>query len=170
MVAFVTVLVGLAKWVMRPYDIAGTVGAAFGVLVIAFVVAGLIQAWSRKKNWNWDSFARWYFWLALGLLILSSPHPRWANRKSAIRRVYRCKMKSKKDPTLYPNPFKNKQPARRQIQEVRWNMKDNGVALSNLGKQAMLVNLTPEQEQRVMELIAEIKAIFDQSSRVEKAS
>lgn len=47
-------------------------------------------------------------------------------------------------------------------------MKDHGVALSNLGKQAMFVNLTPEQEQRVLELIAEIRAIFNQ--QVEKAS
>ena len=42
-------------------------------------------------------------------------------------------------------------------------MKDHGVALSRLGNQAMLVNLTPEQEQRVLELIAEIQTIFDQS-------
>jgi hypothetical protein len=40
-------------------------------------------------------------------------------------------------------------------------MKDHGVALSRLGNQAMLVNLTPEQEQRVLELIAEIQTIFD---------
>jgi hypothetical protein len=47
-------------------------------------------------------------------------------------------------------------------------MKDKGVALSNLGKQAPFVNLTPEQEQRVLELIAEIEAIFKQS--LQKAS
>ena len=42
-------------------------------------------------------------------------------------------------------------------------MKDHGVALSRLGHQGAVVNLTPEQEQRVMELIAEIQSIFDQS-------
>lgn len=48
-------------------------------------------------------------------------------------------------------------------------MKDHGVALSNLGKQAPFVNLTPEQEQRVLDLIAEIKSIFDQQAK-KKAS
>jgi hypothetical protein len=47
-------------------------------------------------------------------------------------------------------------------------MNDHGVALSTLGHQAMFVNLTPEQEQRVLELIAEIRAIFDQA--IQKAS
>jgi hypothetical protein len=47
-------------------------------------------------------------------------------------------------------------------------MNDHGVALSTLGQQAMFVNLTPEQEQRVLELIAEIRAIFDQA--LQKAS
>lgn len=42
-------------------------------------------------------------------------------------------------------------------------MKDHGVALSRLGNQAMLVNLTPEQEKRVLEMIDEIEAIFNQS-------
>jgi hypothetical protein len=47
-------------------------------------------------------------------------------------------------------------------------MKDHGVALSRLGNQGAVVNLTPEQEQRVLELIAEIQAIFDE--QVKKAS
>src|SRR5882762_8663061 len=50
----------------------------------------------------------------------------------------------------------------------RFNVKDHGVALSNLGKQAPFVNLTLEREQRVLELIAEIKSIFNE--QVEKAS
>jgi hypothetical protein len=41
-------------------------------------------------------------------------------------------------------------------------MKDQGVALSQLADQAPLVNLTTEQEDRVMELIAEIRAIFEE--------
>jgi hypothetical protein len=44
-------------------------------------------------------------------------------------------------------------------------VKDHGVALSNLGKQAMFVDLTPEQEARVEELVAEITRIFDQQTR-----
>jgi hypothetical protein len=47
-------------------------------------------------------------------------------------------------------------------------MKDHGVALSRLGIQAVLVDLAPEQEERVMDLIAEIQAIFDHS--LQKAS
>jgi hypothetical protein len=44
-------------------------------------------------------------------------------------------------------------------------MQDYGVALSNLGKQAPFVNLTPEQERRVLALINEIKFIFDQQTK-----
>lgn len=44
-------------------------------------------------------------------------------------------------------------------------MKDHGVALSNLAKQALLAELTDEQENRVMELIAEIRAILDKQLR-----
>ena len=47
-------------------------------------------------------------------------------------------------------------------------MQDNGVALGYLANQAPFVNLTPEQEQRVLELISEIRVIFNQ--QVEKAS
>lgn len=41
-------------------------------------------------------------------------------------------------------------------------MKDHGVALSNLAKQAPFVRLNDEQEARVIELITEIRSIFDQ--------
>jgi hypothetical protein len=41
-------------------------------------------------------------------------------------------------------------------------MKDKGVALSILASQALLVNLTPEQEDHVMKLIAEIGTIFNE--------
>jgi hypothetical protein len=44
-------------------------------------------------------------------------------------------------------------------------MNDHGAALSRLGNQASVINLTPEQEDRVLELIAEIKAIFDQQAK-----
>jgi hypothetical protein len=72
LVGFVTILVGFASWVRgNPYDIGGAVGRAIAVLLMAFLVAYLVRG--RKRNW--DSFARWYFWLALGLLILSSSHP-----------------------------------------------------------------------------------------------
>jgi hypothetical protein len=47
-------------------------------------------------------------------------------------------------------------------------MKDKGIALSHLANQAPLVSLTPKQENRVMELIAEISAVFNQ--QIEKAS
>jgi hypothetical protein len=48
-------------------------------------------------------------------------------------------------------------------------MKDKGVALSNLGKQAPFANLTEEEEARVLALTAEIKNIFDNSIRQQKA-
>jgi hypothetical protein len=44
-------------------------------------------------------------------------------------------------------------------------MTDHGVALSRLANQAPFVNLTPEQEQRVLELIAEIGDIFNQEAK-----
>jgi hypothetical protein len=44
-------------------------------------------------------------------------------------------------------------------------MTDHGVSLSNLAKRAPFVNLTSEKEQRVMELISQIKAIFDQQAK-----
>ena len=47
-------------------------------------------------------------------------------------------------------------------------MNDHGIALSRLANQAPFVNLAPEQEDRVMELIAEIEAIFKES--IQKAS
>lgn len=47
-------------------------------------------------------------------------------------------------------------------------MEDHGVALSNLAKQAPFVNLTPDEEQHVLDLIAEIRAIFDK--QIQKAS
>ena len=47
-------------------------------------------------------------------------------------------------------------------------MKDHGAALSRLANQAPFISLTPEQEQRVLELIAEIGDIFNQ--QVQKAS
>ena len=43
-------------------------------------------------------------------------------------------------------------------------MKDAGVALSNLAKQALLIDLSPEDERRVMDLILKIKSIFDKSN------
>ncbi len=45
--------------------------------------------------------------------------------------------------------------------------RNHGVALSRLANQAPFANLTPEQDQRVLELIAEIKSIFES---VKKAS
>ena len=47
-------------------------------------------------------------------------------------------------------------------------MKDKGVALSNLGKQAPFVRLTEEEEARVVELTAEIKTMFDNSVQRQK--
>ena len=48
-------------------------------------------------------------------------------------------------------------------------MKDHGVTLSELAKQAPFVNLTPTEEQRVLRLIKEIKDIFDREAK-KKAS
>ena len=43
-------------------------------------------------------------------------------------------------------------------------MTDNDVALSNLAKQAPFVELSSEDERRVMDLIAEIKSVFDKAT------
>ena len=48
-------------------------------------------------------------------------------------------------------------------------MKDHGVALSDLAKQAPFVNLTPIEEDRVLQLIKDIKDIFDRQAK-KKAS
>jgi hypothetical protein len=72
-IGFVTVLAVFAQWVIgNPYDIGGAFGRSLAVPLIAFLIAYLVRG--RKKNW--DSFARWYFWLVLGLMVLSSAHPR----------------------------------------------------------------------------------------------
>jgi apolipoprotein N-acyltransferase len=61
-----------AQWVMgNPYDIGGALGRSLAVLLISFLIAYLV----RGRKSNWDSFARWYFWLVLLLLALSSAHP-----------------------------------------------------------------------------------------------
>jgi hypothetical protein len=71
-IGFVTVLAVFAQWVTgNRYDIGGAIGRSLAVLLIAFLIAYLVRG---RKN-NWDSFARWYFWLVLGLTVLSSAHP-----------------------------------------------------------------------------------------------
>jgi branched-subunit amino acid transport protein AzlD len=68
LIIFVSVLNGFAAWVRgNPYDIGGAIGRALPALVIAFLVAYIV----RGRKGMWDSFARWYFWTALGLMILS---------------------------------------------------------------------------------------------------
>ncbi|MGH9793493.1 MAG: hypothetical protein ACRD5G_01860 [Candidatus Acidiferrales bacterium] len=67
LVAFAIVWCWLAAWASTPgrrslvdaYIIGGAVGAAFFPFLIAYVVRG------RKKKRDWNSFARWFFWLAL---------------------------------------------------------------------------------------------------------
>jgi uncharacterized membrane protein len=49
------------------------VGGAVELLLISFLVAYLVRG--RKSKRNWDSFALWYFWLALILLIIVAPGP-----------------------------------------------------------------------------------------------
>jgi hypothetical protein len=44
-------------------------------------------------------------------------------------------------------------------------MNDHGVALNHLANQAPFVNLTPQQKDRVWELIREIKSIFNQQAK-----
>lgn len=74
-IGLATALVGFAAWVRgNPYDIGGAMGWAIGVLLIPFLIAYLIRG--RKRKRNWDSFARWYFWLALLALALSSTRPK----------------------------------------------------------------------------------------------
>ena len=68
----VTVLAGLLAWV-RSQTIGGTVGGALELLLIPFLVAYLVRGRKSKRNWN--SFALWYFWLALSLLIIVAPGP-----------------------------------------------------------------------------------------------
>ena len=73
LIGFVTVLAGFAAWVRgNPYDIGGAVGRVLPVLLFALLVAYVAKG--RKGKRNWDSFARWYFWLALGLMVLSNAH------------------------------------------------------------------------------------------------
>jgi hypothetical protein len=44
-------------------------------------------------------------------------------------------------------------------------MKDRAVALGTLAQRAPFVSLTPEHEQRILELINEIRSIFDQQAK-----
>jgi hypothetical protein len=71
-VGLVTVLAMFAQWALgNPYDIGGALGRSLGVLLIPFVVAYLV----RGVKGNWDSFARWYFWLVLVFMALSGTQP-----------------------------------------------------------------------------------------------
>jgi hypothetical protein len=71
LIAFVTILAGFAAWVRgNPYDIGGAMGRAIGALLIPFLIAYLVRG--RKRNW--DSFARWYFWLALLAIVAANAH------------------------------------------------------------------------------------------------
>jgi uncharacterized membrane protein len=70
LIGFVTILAGLAHWVRaNPYDIGGAVARTVPTLLTAFAIAYVVRG--RKSKRNWESFARWYFWLALVLSILS---------------------------------------------------------------------------------------------------
>jgi uncharacterized membrane protein len=74
LIGFATVLVGFAEWVRgNPYDIGGALGRMIGVLLIPLAVAYIVRG--RRSKRNWDSFARWYFWLALILGALANAHP-----------------------------------------------------------------------------------------------
>src|SRR5438876_5603032 len=64
LIGVVTVLAGSLAWV-RSQSIGGTVGGALELLLIPFLVAYLVRGRKSKRNWN--SFALWYFWLALSL-------------------------------------------------------------------------------------------------------
>jgi hypothetical protein len=64
MVGIVTLLAGFAQWVRGdPSDIGGAIGRTLGTLIIPLAIAYLARG--RRGNRNWNSFARWYFWLAL---------------------------------------------------------------------------------------------------------
>jgi hypothetical protein len=67
---FLIILVSLlnvfAAWA-KYHDSAGAIGGALPALLIAFLVAYT----ARGRKGMWDSFARWYFWTALGLMILT---------------------------------------------------------------------------------------------------
>jgi len=64
LIIFVTMLVGLSQWARHnPYDIGGTTAATVGTLLIPLGIAYLVRGRRSKRDWN--SFARWYFWLAL---------------------------------------------------------------------------------------------------------
>jgi hypothetical protein len=67
LIGLVTVLAGFIAWRNTQHDIVWTVGGAVEFLLIPFLVACLVRG--RKSVRNWDAFAHWYFWLALGLLL-----------------------------------------------------------------------------------------------------
>ena len=70
LISFITILPVFVGWTRgNPYDIGGALARELPKLLIAFVIAYLIRG--RKNKRNWDSFAQWYFWLALGLMVLS---------------------------------------------------------------------------------------------------
>ena len=70
-IVFVTILSILVAWAFgTPYDIGGAIAKGLVSLLIPFAIAYLVRG--RKKNW--DSFARWFFWLALLFICLANNH------------------------------------------------------------------------------------------------
>jgi hypothetical protein len=70
LIGFTTLLAAFSSWVQgNPYDIGGALGRTVGTLLIPFAVAYVFRGMKGRRDWN--SFARWYFWLGLAALMLS---------------------------------------------------------------------------------------------------
>ena len=61
----------LLAWVASlGYDAGGRIGYAIGTLLIPFFIAYAVRGRASVRNWN--SFARWFFWLTLAAIWLQS--------------------------------------------------------------------------------------------------
>lgn len=64
LIVFAASFVTLASWAEgNPVDIGGTLARSTVVLLIPFLIAYAARGRRAKRDWN--SFARWFFWLAL---------------------------------------------------------------------------------------------------------
>ncbi|MGH9710116.1 MAG: hypothetical protein ACRD37_06185, partial [Candidatus Acidiferrales bacterium] len=64
LMVFVALLFSLVGWTQgSPRDIGGALARTTGMLLFPFLIAYAVRGRKNKRDWN--SFARWFFWLAL---------------------------------------------------------------------------------------------------------
>lgn len=137
LITFAILWCWLVAWVSGPgrYSLLDpyVIGRAVGMPLLPFLIAYVLRG--RKKKRNWNSFARWFFWLALILAALQynvrsgqMAADRRAERdlgRQVIQEVQALQTRHKSDPRCEFDPplysaasFANKQSIERSIEQL----------------------------------------------------